>query len=156
INKSDPEAVKWQLNDLFGDLMITCPTHQFAVNYGQQSAESNVYFYELTYHRTPTKPGPDMFGVTHGEEVPFVFGLPLIYPQKTDTEIDKQFSRDVMKMWTDFAKYGKPTVDWPKLIDNKVKDYVPKAKELNPYKLWHNFNNLFNTTCDGFWKHYYN
>ncbi|CAG2107546.1 unnamed protein product [Medioppia subpectinata] len=156
INKSDPEAVKWQLYDLFGDLMITCPTHQFAVNYGQQSAESNVYFYELTYHRTPSKPGPDMFGVTHGDEIQFVFGLPFLYPQKTDTEVDKQFSRDVMKMWTDFAKYGKPTVDWPKLIDNKVKDYVPKAKELNPYKLWHNFNNLFNTTCDGFWKHYYN
>ncbi|CAG2119201.1 unnamed protein product, partial [Medioppia subpectinata] len=97
-----------------------------------------------------------MFGVTHGDELQFVFGLPFLYPQKTDTEVDKQFSRDVMKMWTDFAKYGKPTVDWPKLIDNKVKDYVPKAKELNPYKLWNNFNNLFNTTCDGFWKHYYN
>ncbi|CAG2120037.1 unnamed protein product, partial [Medioppia subpectinata] len=128
---------------------------QFAVNYGQQSAEYNVYFYEITYKRTP-KSGPDVMGVTHGSELDFVFGLPLIDSQKTDTEVDKQFSRDVMKMWTDFVKYGKPTVDWPKLIDNKVKDYVPKAKELNPYRLWHNFDHLFNTTCNGFWKQYWN
>ncbi|CAG2116510.1 unnamed protein product [Medioppia subpectinata] len=112
INKSDADQVRRQLYDLYGDLLMTCPTH---------------YRPKVM---TP-KSGPDIMGVTHGSELDFVFGLPLIDSQKTDTEVDKQFSRDVMKMWTDFAKYDKPTVDWPKLIDYKAKNYVPKAKELN-------------------------
>ena len=102
VNKSDPEQVKWQLFDMFGDLMITCPTHQFAVNYAKQSDKSSVYFYETTYQRHHST----LYNVTHGAELDFVFGLPLIYPDKNDTEIDRQFSRDVMQMWTDFAKYG--------------------------------------------------
>ncbi|XP_054165693.1 cholinesterase-like [Oppia nitens] len=158
-NKTDSNDLLWAEFELFGDLMITCPTYQFAKNYAKHtSAEhSNVYFYEITYHRTYAKGNPMTFlDVSHGAELPFVFGLPLIDPQKTDTEIDVRFSRDVMKMWINFAKYGKPDNKWPKLVDPINPKRVPEVYNLNPIQRNEIFSNLFKNTCDGLWQNYYN
>ena len=59
-------------------------------------------------------PLPDWLGVIHGTDVPFVFGAPFKnisepYVNMVTTkysEIEKGFSLYVMKLWTDFAKYG--------------------------------------------------
>ncbi|CAG2173673.1 unnamed protein product, partial [Oppiella nova] len=104
VNKTDPEQVKWALYDLYGDLFITCPTYQFAKNYATHPGAGSVYFYEITYTRS-NKQDPQ-YDVSHGAELDFVFGLPQIYPDKRDTDYDRKFSLEVMKMWTDFAKYG--------------------------------------------------
>lgn len=59
-------------------------------------------------------PLPDWLGVIHGTDVPFVFGVPfksvpdplsnMLTPKYS--EIEKGLSLYVMKLWTDFAKYG--------------------------------------------------
>ncbi len=105
IDTNDANAMKWTFYRLFGDLLITCPTYKFAQSYGTYSHKSNVYFYEITYQRTDENK-LQSYGVTHGADIDFVFGLPLIQHNPNDTNIDIEFSYEVMKIWTDFAKYG--------------------------------------------------
>ncbi|XP_054165691.1 acylcarnitine hydrolase-like [Oppia nitens] len=158
-NKTDSHDLEWIVYDLYGDLLMNCPTYLFAKNYALNTGankHSNVYFYEQTYRRAYGKDDPmARFGVTHGADIDFVFGLSFIKPLKTDTEIYVQFSRQVMKMWTDFAKYGKPNNDWPNLIDLNNPKRVSKVYNLNPNSTVDIFDNLFAKTCDGYWKDYY-
>ena len=107
VNKSDSGAIQWAFNEFFGDISMTCPTYHFAKNYAKYSQNSNVFFYEITYQQYSNYFEKFGFkGVNHGADLPFVFGLPLISPQPTDTQTDIEFSKQVMKMWTNFAKYG--------------------------------------------------
>lgn len=57
---------------------------------------------------------PEWIGVIHGQDVPFVFGAPFVnipepYINMLATKYsntDKGMSLYIMKLWTDFAKYG--------------------------------------------------
>ncbi|XP_054165682.1 pyrethroid hydrolase Ces2a-like [Oppia nitens] len=149
VDTNSPEALKWREYDLFGDIIMKCPTYLFAKQYARSSTikSNRVYFYELTYQRRAYL-DETVYGVTHYSDIDFVFGLPLIDPKHSDTDKDRQFSLQVMKLWTNFAKYGKPSDDWPKLIDPKNPTILPKIRELHPNILSHNFVNLFNDTCD--------
>ncbi|XP_054168275.1 cholinesterase-like [Oppia nitens] len=93
----------------FGDVGITCPTYLFAKMFAKIAPKhSNVYLYQWSYGQPDGALG-QMIGVSHGYDVPYVFGLPLVsnyFVFKTFTEEDKKFSLYVMKVWTDFAKYG--------------------------------------------------
>ncbi|CAG2178333.1 unnamed protein product, partial [Oppiella nova] len=121
----------------YGDIDIKCPTYLTAkqyANYAIKSGSKNrVYFYELTYESKFAKfMGCDEhMGVCHASELEFVFGLPLWvdkpYPI-THTQLDVDFSLYVMKLWTDFAKYGKPDDQWPHILDNNFIN----VKDLNP------------------------
>ena len=106
VNTSDPNAVKHAFYAFFGDLVITCPTYHFAKQYATHSP-LNVYFYELTYETKQMVQlgcGTDM-SICHGADIEFVFGLPFLDP-KSYTQVDKDFSEQVMQMWTNFAKNG--------------------------------------------------
>ncbi|XP_054165700.1 fatty acyl-CoA hydrolase precursor, medium chain-like [Oppia nitens] len=158
-NKTSSHDIEWAVYDLYGDLIMTCPTYLFAKNYAQHTDadNNNVYFYEITYQRLTTAIGfIKEMDVTHTAELDFVFGLPVLKPEISDTEVDVKFSKLLMKLWTDFAKYGKPSTVWPKLVDTRDPKYVPEIYDLNPNTDKHIFNNLFSKTCDGFWKNYYN
>ena len=111
INDNDSEAIKWKFYDFYGDILIVCPTYLFAKRYAQHSTRrDNVFFYEFTY--TVDKEIEKQFGVYHGSELPFVFGLPLTgsagpLPNATHfSKKDIEFSKQIIKYWTNFAKYG--------------------------------------------------
>ncbi|CAG2177337.1 unnamed protein product [Oppiella nova] len=111
---------------------MKCPTYLFAKQFKTiVKNRQNVYFYELTYENQVAAKlfgcDPQTMGVCHGMDIPYVFGLPLRLPQLFQPE-DVLLSRQVMKMWTDFAKYGKPDEVWPQLLDNNV----VKVRDLNP------------------------
>lgn len=65
-------------------------------------------------HRPVYSPMPDWIGVAHGIEIGFVLGAPfskipepvlnMMVPKYS--EIEKGLSLYIMKLWTDFAKYG--------------------------------------------------
>ena len=65
-------------------------------------------------HLAVYSPLPEWFGTVHGMDIPFVFGAPfksisepLFNKLATRfSDIEKGLSLYVMKMWTDFAKYG--------------------------------------------------
>ena len=103
-NLNDSDAIKWKIFDFYGDILIKCPTYMFAKRYAEQSVpETNVFFYELTYTTNEIYNGQNM-GVRHGAEIEFVFGLLLLETNTSETDIE--FSKRVVKYWTDFAKYG--------------------------------------------------
>ena len=102
-NMNDLNAIKWRISDFFGDLAIKCPVYLFAKRYAELSSDkTNVFLYELTHN--PDNEGLKR-GVRHGADVAFIFGLLLLKPNTTSEE-DLRFSEEVVKLWTDFAKYG--------------------------------------------------
>ena len=105
VNKNSSDAIKWKMYDLYGDLLLKCPTYLFAKRYAERSSnETNVFFYELT-HQAKGAAYEHEFGVYHGADIDFVFGLPLRKPNDYSEE-DIEFSKQVIKYWTHFAKYG--------------------------------------------------
>ncbi|CAG2168331.1 unnamed protein product [Oppiella nova] len=94
--------------------------------------KQNVYFYELTYQMSLFVQmfglDEETVGIIHGADIPFVFGMPVLHPEFSTPE-DVDFSRLVIKLWTNFAKYGKPDEQWPKLLgDNNL----ISVRDLNP------------------------
>ena len=90
------------LDDLLGDLEFVCPTNDFAHSYSENG--NKVYMYNFR-QRSSINSWPKWMGVMHGYEIEYVFGDPM-EPSKGYENHEKQFSLNVMKYWTNFAKYG--------------------------------------------------
>ena len=75
-------------------------------------AKKTVYFYVFE-HRPDFSELPELTGAFHGEDIGFVFGAPFakISPLVDSStpkysDIEKGLSTYIMKLWTDFAKFG--------------------------------------------------
>ncbi|XP_049808443.1 acetylcholinesterase-like [Schistocerca nitens] len=69
----------------------------------------SVYYYEFDYHSDDTF--VNEFGVGHGGELQFLFlrrDLDIRYNLDPESEED-QVRRNILRLWTNFAKYGNPT-----------------------------------------------
>ncbi|XP_054161578.1 acetylcholinesterase-like, partial [Oppia nitens] len=157
INRTDSPALKHRFGDLVGDLVIKCPTYLFAKQLAKQrrQPENNVYFYELTYasdlFERLKNCDPVVDGICHESDIPFVFGLPYLYPEGYEKE-DYFFSRWSMKWWTDFVKNGVLDNDWAQMLGP---GNVTKVKNWNPLDLTKIMQHVFDDTCDGVWQSYY-
>ncbi|CAG2103294.1 unnamed protein product [Medioppia subpectinata] len=135
--------------DFFGDLHVKCCTYLMAKEYAkhQDKNKHHVYMYELTYQsKWARQTGCDekTMGICHGSDVEFVWGLPLWMDPKTHTQLDIDFSKYVMRLWTNFAKTGKADEEWPQLVDNNV----IHIKDLNPLNTTRVLVNPFHSDCD--------
>jgi carboxylesterase type B len=107
IDPKDPGASVRAFEVFIGDLSLKCSTYLFAKQFATNAPSKNVYSYELTSesqfmtNATGCPPGK----VCHSADIPFVFGRPFINPDLFSHE-ETVFSRDIMKMWTNFAKTG--------------------------------------------------
>ncbi|CAG2107746.1 unnamed protein product [Medioppia subpectinata] len=135
VDTSSTPALKRAFYKFYGDLFMKYPTYLFARQMATTVGNRhNIYFYELSYQSQffakHFQCDDKESAVGHGMDLPFVFGIPLL-TQMADSfdETDRRFSRDVMRMWTNFAKYGKPDDKWPQLLSDPN---VPKVKDLNP------------------------
>ncbi|XP_054161576.1 acetylcholinesterase-like [Oppia nitens] len=156
INRTDSRALKHRFGDLAGDLMLKCPTYLFAKQLARQrQPANNVYFYELTYasdlFERLNNCDPVVDGVCHSADIPFVFGLPYLYPEGYEKE-DYYFTRWSMKWWTDFVKNGVLDNDWAQMLGP---GNVTKVKNWNPLDLTKIMQHVFDDTCDGVWQSYY-
>ncbi|XP_022686184.1 acetylcholinesterase-1-like isoform X1 [Varroa jacobsoni] len=102
--------------ELVGDLAMICPTKYFAEQAAMQGL--NVHYYEFNF-RSSFGTWPDWVGTTHGEEIPFVFGHPLSGLEPNATNREKEVSKEIISIWTDFAKTGRVPVKvggvpWPR------------------------------------------
>ncbi|CAG2116155.1 unnamed protein product, partial [Medioppia subpectinata] len=70
IDKNSSDALKWTEYDIFGDLLMTCPTYRFAKAYAQLGGAGGVYFYEQTYQRKSFL-DEKLYGVTHQADVDY-------------------------------------------------------------------------------------
>lgn len=133
IHHADPEdqvAHRQSLVDVIGDAYFVAPALLEAKALAKGGRPPFVYVFDYLAVHSPL---PEWFGAVHGMDVPFVFGAPfqsLSEPiinklVSRFSDIEKGLSLYVMKMWTDFAKYGSPTppesgssaVTWPKFTE---------------------------------------
>ncbi|XP_054162705.1 acetylcholinesterase-like [Oppia nitens] len=157
VNQSDSREIKNRFGELAGDLALKCSTYLFAKQLAKQRqpTKQNVYFYELTYGSDYfgrlSDCNPILDGVCHGEDIPFVFGLPYLYPDGY-SQVDINFTQWTLKWWTDFAKTGKLDSNWAQMVSS---DNVIKVKDWNPRNQSKIIQHVFDDTCDGIWKSYY-
>ncbi|XP_061505291.1 acetylcholinesterase isoform X3 [Anopheles gambiae] len=98
----NPNSNRDALDKMVGDYHFTCNVNEFAQRYAEEG--NNVYMYLYT-HRSKGNPWPRWTGVMHGDEINYVFGEPL-NPTLGYTEDEKDFSRKIMRYWSNFAKTG--------------------------------------------------
>ncbi|XP_064487639.1 acetylcholinesterase-1-like [Ornithodoros turicata] len=105
VEPSDSSAVFKAMTDSAGNFLLDCPTVFAAESFSAHLR--NVYGYQFA-HRPSVSFWPEAFGVTHTEEIPFVFGLPVRYNQRGYSADDTRMSETVMNAWTSFARTGVP------------------------------------------------
>ncbi|KAG7465308.1 hypothetical protein MATL_G00174990 [Megalops atlanticus] len=100
--------------------------------------QSPVYFYTF-YHHCQTETRPEWADAAHGDEIPYVFGIPMV--GATDlfpcnfSKNDVMLSAVVMTYWTNFAKTGDPNLPVPQ--DTKFIHTKPNRFE---EVIWTKFN----------------
>ena len=98
----NPHDLKQAFGQLFGDLFMVCPTYGFAKRFVKSGRD--VYFYRFNYQTNLfSMLGCDEHTICHTAELPYIFGDPVRTPQMF-TETDYDFSLEVMKIWSNFAK----------------------------------------------------
>ena len=90
------------IDEMAGDHQFTCGVIEVADIYAR--ANNGVYMYYFT-QRSSVSPWPPYMGVLHGDEILFVFGVPL-NPAKHYTPEEAQLSSKMMRYWANFAKTG--------------------------------------------------
>lgn len=123
------------------DLTMVAPTIRMAIF--MQRAQKAVYLYKIN-HRSPyTK--PDWWGCYHSLELDYLFGSPFSgYSIARDSlekpkEEDQEFSRQLMLLWTNFAKFGYGwRENWLMLIESEsVLVHAAICKPVLNFDFWH-------------------
>ncbi|XP_036428921.1 neuroligin 4 X-linked b isoform X5 [Colossoma macropomum] len=113
-DKENPETRRKTLVALFTDHQWVAPAVATADLHAQYG--SPTYFYAF-YHHCQSEMKPAWADSAHGDELPYVFGIPMIGP--TDlfscnfSKNDVMLSAVVMTYWTNFAKTGDPNQPVP-------------------------------------------
>ncbi|XP_054720718.1 acetylcholinesterase-1-like [Uloborus diversus] len=117
LQEYDYDYIRSQVYHAFGDYILFCPAVYFAESYARKG--NSVYYYYFN-HRSSETPWADWMGVVHTDEIPFVFGRPLDGADTEEksfeahyTSPEKQLSEEMISMWTNFAKFGMPSSEWP-------------------------------------------
>ncbi|XP_054158967.1 cholinesterase 1-like, partial [Oppia nitens] len=168
-NRTDPVQLRLAFSQLYSHLFMTCTTYRYAREFAANNSPSdnnnnnnNVWYYRWNYAPTGgrhPRMDPKIFGfpdntIVHGIDIELTFGQPLLEPTLF-TEKDYDFAIDIMKMWTDFAKFGNPHKDWPKFLDKsngivKVKDLTADDDSTRGVLV-----DPFQSTCDSVWDYYF-
>ncbi|RUS70549.1 hypothetical protein EGW08_021692 [Elysia chlorotica] len=105
-----------------GDSLFKCSVVDFARQYTELGGRVHLYSFE---EKLTSNPWPGWMGVLQGYEIEVVFGLPL-NNGSTNTQAEKDLTKEVMGLWTSFAKTGTPEfgeVEWP-MYSTETEDYV--------------------------------
>ena len=92
--------------DLIKDGLYKAPLLKMAQAH---SLTNDTYFYSFEYS-TESENFSKWSGGVHGDELPYIFGAPLVgglspFPL-VYTDDEKELSKSMMRMWTNFAKTG--------------------------------------------------
>ncbi|CAB3381904.1 Hypothetical predicted protein [Cloeon dipterum] len=105
-----PINIRDETMEALGDAQVVAPLVRTG-DFHSVSRPSNSFFYVFDYQ---TKFGdfPQRQGCVHGEELPYIFGAPLVgglshFPRNY-TKAEVQLSEAVMIYWSNFARTGNP------------------------------------------------
>lgn len=107
-NASDPYALRQQFIDINSDATFRAPAIKSAEVFAKEGVPTYLYQLEKAPKTFPAIPFPlpRWFGVYHRAELPFVFGHPLIMDKDLTTSAEIELSKEIIAMWTNFAKTG--------------------------------------------------
>nr|XP_046908801.1 acetylcholinesterase-like [Dermatophagoides farinae] len=158
--KSNADDMRIIIADVFGDYHLVCPTMLFGeyMSRGLNSTINTFYSYRLMLPLSNGAfSGDGWEGVCHGEDVAYLFMVPMNHNAYSKSEI--QLSNDMINAWTRFAWTGHPnalkngdkTIEWNEAIDlNDQSSGVSfMALDSNHYEM---ISNYFRVKCDQFWK----
>ncbi|XP_075395017.1 neuroligin-4, X-linked isoform X2 [Tenrec ecaudatus] len=113
-DKDNAETRRKTLVALFTDHQWVAPAVATADLHAQYG--SPTYFYAF-YHHCQSEMKPAWADAAHGDEVPYVFGIPMVGPTElfscNFSKNDVMLSAVVMTYWTNFAKTGDPNQPVP-------------------------------------------
>ncbi|XP_054931273.1 acetylcholinesterase-like isoform X3 [Dermacentor andersoni] len=98
----DPTVADESYQEAVGDVLEACPMSQLAEQL--HAWKNRVYAYVLAYRPTYSS-WTDETEAVHFEDVELVFGVPL-RPGAPSGELDKQWSRTMIRVWSTFARTG--------------------------------------------------
>ena len=127
------------------DYCFAAPVHAELMLHSKAGAPTYLYQYD---HRSKLSPSPLWTGVTHKDDTPYEFGFPLMnltIPHEFD-DTDRDVSRLVITLFTNFAKYGNPTpepvrgVTWDRFNSShmtylRIQEHPGMATNYEPTKL---------------------
>ncbi|UYV66127.1 BCHE [Cordylochernes scorpioides] len=99
--------------------------------FAERHASLNPSIFQYWYDHNSSVPQASYWpSTTHFSELPFVFGVPFrnILPY---SEVDKNFSLEIMKIWTDFA-HGRHPAEWPAYSPDKGRYVRRLGAEFGP------------------------
>ncbi|XP_054166221.1 cholinesterase 1-like [Oppia nitens] len=148
-----------RFTDIYGDVLMRCPTYTFAKHLAMNG--ERVYYYDFNYftksnpqYEFLVKSGLVLNGSQHGLDADFHIGVPLRYPDNY-SEVDKNFTQYVMEIWTNFIKFGYPGDDWPVMLDPRKSNEPTIVKDINLKDRSHLLVNPYADSCEGIWKDYF-
>ena len=148
---ADAFKLKRGLASIITDCFFTAPIHAELSLHSETAAP--VYLYQFT-HRSKLNPSPPWKGCAHKDDTPYEFGFPLMnltIPHEFD-DTDRDVSRLVITLFTNFAKHGNPTpepvrgVTWDRFNSSHmtyllIKEQPEMALNYRPTKVafWNTF-----------------
>ncbi|KAK8399799.1 hypothetical protein O3P69_003672 [Scylla paramamosain] len=144
-NPDDGRANEKAAGEVVGDYFFVCPSNLFAQLYAD--AGGKVYYYYFN-HRTTNHPWGEWMGVLHGDEIDYVFGLPL-NQSLSYTAAEKDLSQRIMRHYKFFAATGRPVSregEWPLYTSRGQQYYVWGTNES-----WPQIGRGPRTTACAFW-----
>ncbi len=85
-----------------GRPLFLMPLTGFARRFVENGGSARLFLFN---HRSSLNPWPGWMGVMHGDEIPFVFGIPLNQNFGFSKE-EEALSRRIMEHWGNFARSG--------------------------------------------------
>ncbi|XP_078372725.1 acetylcholinesterase-like [Oculina patagonica] len=158
VDPNDTTAVRQLMMDCFSDTGFVAPAILEAEALAKGGRSPYVYVFD---HRSMHSTMSDWIGVAHGMDMAYVFGAPFKnVPEpavnalaKKYSETEKGLSLYIMKLWTDFAKYGSPNppdsgsaeLTWPKFTEGEreylvldLKPRVGRRYKADKVAFWNN------------------
>ncbi|XP_058807487.1 esterase FE4-like [Phymastichus coffea] len=152
-----------KLIDMLSDLMIVHGV-QKAIKIQAEHNSAPTYMYQFTYDKgynfTKSMFNSDVSGATHMDDLLYQFSIKVydklkLEPFKKDSK-NYRVMEQMIELWTNFAKYGRPTptvsklvpIYWQPVIDGTVLRYLNIGEELRMEKMLNieeRFSNYKNT-----------
>ncbi|UYV62627.1 BCHE [Cordylochernes scorpioides] len=106
VDESNTTALDIAMTQITSDFMFICPSIYYVNN--ELFRERDIHFYYFTHPNTQSNPlrKENWPGAFHFDEVPYVFGIPLMIPSFPYNDLEKSFSMDLLDLWSSFAKSG--------------------------------------------------
>lgn len=139
-----------------GDYHFVCEVNKLADFYAANGQRVYQFWFD---HRSSVNPWPKWMGTLHGDEIHFVFGMPL-NPELGYNKKEQELSKRIMRYWSNFAKTGDPNRGPGELSVQEWPEYRPLERQYLNLSLdiltsgWRPHHRAVRGQQCAFWNHY--